>query len=205
MSTLNMTRLKFERKLQEKGLTSPLMDRAIVQVELSHRNQLRDNGNPYLTEHIYPVAYEVIKSYGDLSAPKIVVISALLHDCIEDDPGFTYETCRAKFGKRIADIVQALTKNEKENAVSNNQEEKTQLNRIYMRRLLSGPSEALIVKLADRFCNLATVQTIKSTNPGKYNRYIQETRVLFLPLAEQYSTYFYDQLRVLLQNLESSK
>lgn len=203
MTIPNMSRTEFRNVLQDHTLDSALLDNAIEQTEQSHKGQFRDNGNPSLTEHVYPVAYQVIKSYGSLAIPVHVVVSALLHDCIEDDPHFTYKRCEDRFGKQIAGIVQALTKSDAENVVSNNQEEKARLNRIYMQRLAGGPHEAMLIKLADRYCNLATIKTIKDTNPGKYNRYISETRDLFLPLAKAYSAYFYNQLDELLHSLES--
>jgi len=200
MNLSYMTQATFRTFLQDSGLASPLVDDAIKQAERSHKDQLRDNGNSYLTEHIYPVAYETVQSYRGKPVPVEVVAAALLHDAIEDDPGFTYKTCQEKFGTKIADIVQALTKNTSENNPSSNQDEKARLNRIYMQRLVSGPSEALIIKLADRYCNLVTVHTIKNTNPGKYNRYIQETADLFLPLAQKHSAYFYNRLQELLRS-----
>ena len=200
-----MSQADFRHILHERALASPLIDSAIEQAEQSHASQLRDNGNSYLTEHIYPVASEVITSYGELSAPASVIAAAILHDSIEDDPTFTYERCKDQFGTTIADIVQALTKNDEENAPSNNQQEKARLNHAYMRRLANGPPEAMRIKLADRFCNLATISTIKTTNPGKYNRYISETKDLFLPLAKVHSAYFYAQLKDLLDDLEKAK
>ncbi len=201
MSIPSMSQAEFRNILHDHKFASPLLDSAIEQAERSHTGQLRDNGNSYLAEHIYPVAYEVIKSYGDLPASINVIAAAILHDSIEDDPAFTYEQCEAQFGAAIADIVQALTKNAEENASSNNQQEKARLNRAYMQRLAQGPPEAMLIKLADRYCNLATIPTIKTTNPGKYNRYISETKDLFLPLAKAHSAYFYAQLEALLREL----
>jgi (p)ppGpp synthase/HD superfamily hydrolase len=39
---------------------TPILKRAFAQAKQSHENQLRDTGEPYLNQHIYPVMLTVV-------------------------------------------------------------------------------------------------------------------------------------------------
>jgi (p)ppGpp synthase/HD superfamily hydrolase len=141
--------------------------------------------------------------------PQELIAASLLHDCIEDDPDFTPEICRHNFGDKVTTLVSALTKSPDENASDIvdpelRQKTKYELNRIYLERVKGAGPEALKIKLADRYNNLAAAPTIRTTKPAKYDRYVRETSELFLPLARTTSRYFYDRFAKLLKELEAS-
>lgn len=167
--------------------------------------QRRDNGNPYLTEHIYPTVNEVLNAYSNSQAQEDGIVCALLHDTIEDDPNFTPALCKRQYGARVTKTVTLLTKTQEENQPSRNQAVKMQQNESYIKRILDGPQEAIIIKLADRLTNLASTDTIRFSRPQKYARYIAETEKLFLPLAAERSPYLYERLKVTLEELKASR
>jgi (p)ppGpp synthase/HD superfamily hydrolase len=114
----------------------------------AHNGQLVPGTDlPYIM-HISFVSMEVIACLerernhdGDLA-----IQCALLHDVIEDAP-ITYQDVEREFGKRVAQGVLALTKNEtiaKEHRMRDS-----------LMRIKRQPDEVWIVKLADRICNLA--------------------------------------------------
>jgi len=101
---------------------------------------------PYLV-HLSLVSMEVIAAIGADEGydSDLAMQCAWLHDTIED-PGKTYEEISESFGNRVADGVQALTKN---NSLPKTDRMADSLNRIKKQ-----PREIWIVKMADRITNL---------------------------------------------------
>jgi (p)ppGpp synthase/HD superfamily hydrolase len=114
---------------------------------IAHRGQIVPGSDlPYLL-HLNFVSMEIIAALtvesgydGDLA-----VQCALLHDTIEDT-NTTYEQIRSSFGTRVADGVQALSKNP--------DLEKSQRLTDSLTRIKQQPIEIWMVKLADRITNL---------------------------------------------------
>ncbi len=101
---------------------------------------------PYLF-HVTLVCMEVIAALAhedDLDGD-LAIQCALLHDVLEDTDA-TYEMLASAFGKKVADGVLALTKDE-----SLPKEEQM---RDSLERILKEPAEVGMVKLADRITNL---------------------------------------------------
>jgi (p)ppGpp synthase/HD superfamily hydrolase len=113
----------------------------------AHEGQLYPGtGLPYLM-HLSFVSMEVL---GVLSVESgrdgdLAVQCALLHDSIEDTD-VTYADLVSTFGVKVADGVQALSKNP--------DLEKSQQLTDSLQRIRSQPKEIWIVKLADRISNL---------------------------------------------------
>lgn len=113
----------------------------------AHGDQKTPLGLPYVS-HVASVAMEVIAALheepghdGDLA-----VVSALLHDVVEDT-ATTLEQVAAAFGPRVAAGVSALSKDpslDKPAAMKDS-----------LARILLQPKEIAIVKLGDRITNLA--------------------------------------------------
>lgn len=104
----------------------------------------------YVT-HLQGVCLEAINgclnSGMEVNLEKVIILS-LLHDTLEDTET-TYEEIDNKFGKEIADGVQALTKND-------NLPKKEQM-KDSLERIKNQGKEVAIVKLADRTFNLKDV------------------------------------------------
>ena len=73
----------------------------------AHKDQKRKSGEPYAI-HPIGVALEV----GKLSLDEASIVSALLHDVIEDTK-YTKEDIEKLFGKEVANIVEGAKKKKK--------------------------------------------------------------------------------------------
>ncbi len=99
--------------------------------------------------HIGAVAMEVMwaLSTDNHYDGNLAVQCALLHDVIEDTE-HTYESVTGIFGKRVADGVAALTKDE---SLPTKQAQMADS----LKRIREQPAEVWLVKLADRITNLS--------------------------------------------------
>ena len=116
---------------------------------IAHGEQKTPKDLPYIA-HITCVAMEVInaceKSSLDEEKTNLAISCALLHDVIED-ANITYDELYMKFGEKVANGVEALTKDK---TIASKQEQMKDS----IERLLTQPYEVQMVKLADRIINL---------------------------------------------------
>ena len=144
----------------------------------AHKDQRRKTGEPYIY-HPIEVAKIVANEIG-LGATSIAC--ALLHDVIEDSE-YTYEDLEKIFGKKIADIVNGLTKI----SVMNNQNISIQSENY--RKLLLTLSEdfrVILIKIADRLHNM---RTLESMRPDKQQKIASETVYIYAPMAHRLGLY----------------
>ncbi|MGK0288624.1 MAG: (p)ppGpp synthase/HD superfamily hydrolase [bacterium] len=113
-----------------------------------HQQKYPGTDLPYIV-HLGGVCMEVMTalSFEEVEVPSLAVQCALLHDILEDT-SVTYQELENKFGKTVADGVQALTKNE---SLEKSQQMQDSLQRIRLQ-----PTEVWMVKLSDRISNLQT-------------------------------------------------
>jgi GTP pyrophosphokinase len=160
--------------------TDPNCDEALVKkaydfAKEMHAPQKRASGDPYF---IHPV--EVAELLTDLKLDTASVITALLHDTVEDTPA-TIDDIKKLFGDEIARLVDGVTKLTK--LELQNPETKQAEN---FRKLVLAMSEdirVLLVKLADRLHNMRTLEFIEK--PEKRRRIALETLEIYAPLAER--------------------
>lgn len=105
-----------------------------------------DSELPYIV-HVTSVAAEVIAALGarPVASADLAVTCALLHDTLEDTPT-SYAEVERRFGRAVADGVQALSKDAalpKPERLADS-----------LRRIRAQPHEIWVVKLADRIVNL---------------------------------------------------
>jgi (p)ppGpp synthase/HD superfamily hydrolase len=199
--------------LERRRLWTPLVGRAMLRTQRSHHDQVRDSGAPYLNEHIYPVAANVVAAYAadyDLSPPPeeigVAIVLALLHDTVEDDPKFTIGMCKNEFGPIIADGVWLLTKPPEDNDPHLPESKKRIINQRMLQQVRTAPKRApKIVRLADRVNNLESAPSIRDTNPERFQRIVDETAEVYLPFAKEISPYFARRLHVILAALQSPR
>ncbi|AQX07052.1 RelA/SpoT family protein [Elizabethkingia meningoseptica] len=144
----------------------------------AHKDQRRKTGEPYIY-HPIEVAKIVANEIG-LGATSIA--SALLHDVIEDSE-YTYEDLEKLFGKKIADIVQGLTKI----SIMNHQNISVQSENY--RKLLMTLSEdfrVILIKIADRLHNMRTLDSMRA---DKQKKIASETVYIYAPLAHRLGLY----------------
>ncbi len=145
----------------------------------AHKNQYRRTGEEYIN-HPIQVALLVI----DLGMDADTVIAALLHDVVEDTP-VTYEEIKQKFGSAIAEMVEGVTKLTKMNVPDGADQEKEQAEEQAenIRKLFIAMAKdirVLIVKLADRLHNMATLEALPHDKQILKSR---ETLDIYAPIA----------------------
>ena len=72
--------------------------------ENAHKNQLRKSGDPFI---LHPL--EVAKILTSIKLDVDSIVAVLLHDTVEDTD-FTINEIESEFGKKVAELVQGLTK-----------------------------------------------------------------------------------------------
>jgi (p)ppGpp synthase/HD superfamily hydrolase len=164
------------------GIWSERIELAFGQAVETHQAKTRDNGGPYLDEHIFPVTNDVLeylryKNESD-KVKELAVTVALLHDTVEDDPNIDLVDCERTFGREVSKLVYPLTRYGIDHG-------------IYIQKIFNAPELDKIIKLFDRLNNLTcSVLLAQKTNPTeksmqKLARYTEETANEYLPIADQ--------------------
>lgn len=144
----------------------------------AHKDQRRKSGEPYI---FHPIAVAKIVA-NELGLGATSIACALLHDVIEDSD-YTYEDLEKIFSKKVADIVNGLTKI----SVMNNQNVSVQSEN-YRKLLLtlSNDFRVILIKIADRLHNM---RTLDSMQPDKQKKIAAETVYIYVPLAHRLGFY----------------
>ena len=172
-----------------------LLNRAYVYTVQKHGSQKRASGDPYFS---HPV--EVAGLMTDLKLDQETIITALLHDTVEDTLA-TIEDIRTHFGEEVARLVDGVTKLSKIEQMPENERAAENLRKFLL--AMSEDLRVLLVKLADRLHNMRTLHFIKDAD--KRRRIARETMDIYAPLAERVGMYEYMREMQLLafQQLES--
>ncbi len=141
----------------------------------AHKNDLRASGEPYFT-HPYEVAMVVAEEFP---LDDVTVVSALLHDVVEDTE-YTVEFMTREFGKEVSEIIDGVTKI---SGIFRGYEITKAEN--YRKLLLSMVKDVrvILVKFADRLHNMRTLEFV---NPDKQRRIAQETLEIYAPFANRF-------------------
>jgi guanosine-3',5'-bis(diphosphate) 3'-pyrophosphohydrolase len=156
----------------------------------AHRHQLRKDGvTPYVA-HPMRVAMTVACVFG--FDDEHVLAAALLHDTIEDT-GVDYDEVAEAFGRDVADMVVAMTKDMRLPEVRRE--------KAYDEQLARGPWQGRLLKLADVYDNLVSTWDARSRRKqlGKAERALKLT-ARDKPLAEARRI-----LRALVRKMAKSK
>ncbi|OAN50811.1 GTP pyrophosphokinase [Paramagnetospirillum marisnigri] len=162
-------------KSYDPGADEDAINRAYVFAMKMHGSQLRASGDPYFS-HPIEVAGILTKYRLDASS----IITALLHDTIEDTPA-TLEDIERLFGREIGRLVDGVTKLNRIELQSDHAKQAENLRKLVL--AMSEDIRVLLVKLADRMHNMRTLHYIK--NPDKRRRIAMETMEIYAPLAER--------------------
>ena len=140
----------------------------------AHANVRRKSGEPYI---YHPIAVAQIcaeeMGLGDTS-----IICALLHDTVEDTD-ITLQDIEKLFGKKIASIINGLTKIS--TVLDNNQSIQAE----NFRKVLLAMAEdvrVILIKIADRLHNMRTLEHMSRQQQIKI---ASETLFLYAPLAHR--------------------
>ncbi len=143
----------------------------------AHQKQRRKSGEPYI---LHPIEVARICA-GEIGLGTTVVISALLHDVVEDTE-VTLAEIKEDFGAKVASIVDGLTKFDNIFKVASPQAEN-------FRKILSTLAEdarVVLIKMADRLHNM---RTLGSMPIHKQLKIASETKYIYAPLAHRLGLY----------------
>ncbi len=140
----------------------------------AHEGQKRRDGSDYVT---HPIAVAEIVADMELDADSVV--SALLHDCIEDTE-VGYEIIKAKFGKEVADIVEGVSKLTRMPYTSKEEAQIENLRKMFL--AMGKDIRVILIKIADRLHNMRTIEFHK---PEKQREKALETMEVYGPLAHR--------------------
>lgn len=152
----------------------PLIKQALAFAKEHHSGQTRASGEPYLT-HLVETALLVCRLQLDVDS----VVSALLHDTIEDC-GVTRETLEKEFGSEIAAIVEGVTKLTRIEFESKEEKQAESFRKMLL--AMAKDIRVILVKLCDRLHNMRTLHYL----PEEKQRPIAlETKDIYAPLANR--------------------
>ncbi len=150
-----------------------LIEKAYEFARKAHEGHTRYSGEPYF---IHPTA--VAKHLAELGLDAPTIAAALLHDAIEDTH-VTHEEVEKEFGAEVVFLVEGVTK------LGQHKYQGTERHAESLRRLLVATAadvRVLIVKLADRYHNMTTLEHVP---PEKRRRIALETLEIYAPLADR--------------------
>ncbi len=151
------------------------INRAYVFAMKMHGSQTRASGDPYFS---HPIEVAGILTRYKLDSASI--ITALLHDTIEDTPA-SQEEIERLFGPEIGRLVDGVTKLSRIELQSDQTKQAENFRKLLL--AMSEDIRVLLVKLADRVHNMRTLHYIQ--NPDKRRRIALETLEIYAPLAER--------------------
>ena len=126
------------------------LDTAIQLAAHLHRNQTRNDNNhtPYIS-HLMSVAM-LLQS---VQADEDTIVAGLMHDSLEDVPGYTYEKLVTDTNVRVAEIVRHVTEPLDANKKTDEQLPWLSRKERYLEVLRSGDRESAMVSAADKIHN----------------------------------------------------
>ena len=139
----------------------------------AHENIKRKSGEPYI---VHPLA--VAKILIDNDMDYATIIAGLLHDVVEDTP-YTIEDMKKKFGSTVAKLVDGVTKINSLDYSDMAQNEADSMKRLII--AMGNDIRVIFIKLADRLHNMRTIEFL---SPEKQRKMANETKEIFIPIAE---------------------
>ncbi|TSD67527.1 bifunctional (p)ppGpp synthetase/guanosine-3',5'-bis(diphosphate) 3'-pyrophosphohydrolase [Inquilinus sp. KBS0705] len=144
----------------------------------SHKDMRRKSGEPYI---YHPIAVAQIAA-EEIGLGTTSIVCALLHDVVEDTD-VTLEDIEMEFGKKVAKIIDGLTK------ISGVFDTNSSLQAENFRKMLltlADDVRVILIKLADRLHNMRTMEFMPRDKQLKLS---SETVYLYAPLAHRLGLY----------------
>ncbi len=158
-----------------------LLRKAFELATEAHKDMRRKSGEPYI---YHPIAVAQI-AVEEMGLGNTSAICALLHDTVEDTE-VTLEDIDRIFGKKIARIIDGLTKISSVIDYNNNSTSDQAENFRKILLTLSDDVRVILVKLADRLHNMRTLDAMKRE---KQMKIASETLYLYAPIAHRLGIY----------------
>jgi GTP diphosphokinase / guanosine-3',5'-bis(diphosphate) 3'-diphosphatase len=145
----------------------------------AHKNQRRKSGEAYI---FHPIAVaKIVASEIGLGATSIA--AALMHDVVEDTD-ITVEDIEKMFNKKVAHLVEGLTKISQVKKDMNVSMQAENFRKMLL--TLNDDVRVILIKLADRLHNM---QTMDSMPEQKQVKIASETLYIYAPLAHRLGLY----------------
>ncbi|MBK0378273.1 RelA/SpoT family protein [Mucilaginibacter segetis] len=144
----------------------------------SHKDMRRKSGEPYI---YHPIAVAQIAA-EEIGLGTTSIVCALLHDVVEDT-NVTLEDIELEFGKKVAKIIDGLTK------IAGVFDTNSSLQAENFRKMLltlADDVRVILIKLADRLHNMRTMEFMPRDKQLKLS---SETVYLYAPLAHRLGLY----------------
>lgn len=161
---------------------TPNVEKAIDWCITFHAGQFRKSGEPYA---IHPILVASIVAH--MGGNDSMIISALLHDVVEDTECST-ENLQEEFGEEVAKLVEGLTKIvaiREDKLASSDSNERLATSAMTFRKMLLVSIEdvrVLVIKLCDRLHNMLTLDALRL---DKQKRIAEETLMVYAPIAHR--------------------
>jgi guanosine-3',5'-bis(diphosphate) 3'-pyrophosphohydrolase len=168
--------LRVSKWSREKGDIT-IIRRAFEMAMAAHKNMRRKSGEPYI---FHPLAVARIAA-EEIGLGTTSIVCALLHDVVEDTE-VTLEDIEAEFGKKVANIIDGLTKIAGVFDTSSPQAE----NFRKMLLTMANDVRVILIKLCDRLHNMRTLEHMSDKGQLKI---ASETSFIYAPLAHRLGLY----------------
>lgn len=152
-----------------------IIDKAFNLANEAHGEQRRKSGEPYI---IHPIAVSTIL-LDELGMDMHSITAALLHDVVEDTD-YELSDIRNEFGDEIALLVDGVTKINRMQISSREEQQAENLRKMLM--AMSQDIRVIIIKLADRVHNIRTLQYVPEE---KRRLTARETLEIYAPIAHR--------------------
>ncbi len=150
------------------------IEKAYSIAEKHHGDQRRISGVPYI---LHPVSVACIVAQFGMDTDS--VISALLHDLVEDTY-VTLEDVKKEFGIDVANIVDGVTKISKIKLFTREEQQAENVRKMLI--AMSNDIRVIIVKLADRLHNMRTIECMPEQKRRDKSK---ENMEVFAPIAHR--------------------
>lgn len=146
---------------------------AYYHAKKAHEGVKRMSGEPYI---IHPICVAQILIDNDMDYATIM--AGLLHDVVEDTDE-SIEEIEQKYGETVAKLVNGVTK------ISSIEKNAGDVEADSIKKLvvaMGNDIRVIFIKLADRLHNMRTIKFLK---PEKQTKMANETKDLFIPIADK--------------------
>lgn len=152
-----------------------IIEKAYKFAREAHKGVRRRSGEPYI---MHPITVAQIVSQ-EIGLGSTSICAALLHDVVEDTE-YTTEDIEAMFGKKIAQIVDGLTKISGGIFGAHASAQAENFRKLLL--TMSDDIRVILIKMADRLHNMRTLQSMP---PAKQYKIAGETLYIYAPLAHR--------------------
>lgn len=163
-------------KMTEAGIDfdPEVMRQVYVYAEAAHAGQKRESGEAYIQHPLHVAAILV-----DMDMDATSIQAAMLHDVVEDT-GVTIEEIGERFGDKVEELVDGVTKLSRLSFLSKQEQQMENLRKMFL--AMGKDLRVILIKLADRLHNM---RTLKHLPEDKQMAIAKETLDIYAPLTHR--------------------